>query len=817
MPLEWVNLIKQALRRIFYLGESQRLKWASKSINYFLPSCSLTSSQLSDLILSWKGIVLDSIMEDMMFYKSVNKSNNDQIKSLHVLKAEQAALAIRNNFDSVSKIEAIQQKIDLIESSFGQKNSNKPRSSELVKFSQIQHQIDTGMVVLEMVVFVNPINKNIQIGVSVITKSGDPQWLNINDSNQIIDSLKSYRKAIASGDDGLLKTHIQLISDKLWKPIAASLPQDTKKIYIGADGPLNFLSFATLLDDQGKFLSERYQIAYVGSARDLLRLAKPSSAKNLVIYANPIFSSVSTNGAPSSKTNDALLGMRAIELAEFAKVQLPQLPGSEREAAIVSQIAMDAQWTNETHLGLDASKKGLMTMTAPAVLHLATHGFFLGGEEIGGDGERGMKIAAVTDATTPAPSANPKPLKISPMRQSGVALTGGQSTLQAWGRGEFPDPSNDGILTAEEVAGLDLDGNWLVTLSACETGVGQVQSGEGVFGLRRAFMMAGAQNLLMTLWPVSDDVTPKIMADFYKKALATHDAAGALSDVQRDWLVKLRDEKGLLAAVRDAGPFAMVVMANPNAKEAPDIAVSHSAAGGGKNEPNNSSAEEISATSSTKPYSSASLELPPPISSSVNATASSTAPGADSAAQSGLSQGQSGKVLSFEEASRRADAGDAYAQAVVSVYYKVGYKVPIDFSLSAKYAMKSAAQNNPLGIYQLGGLRTQGKGMEKNPQQGLALQKKALEGIKAMPEDPYAMTFLGQFEAKTNPAGAFKLYQRAAGMGYPVAVGLLSSCYHHGNGTAKNPEMAAKTLKMAADMGLGLAKQAEALIESAGR
>jgi CHAT domain-containing protein len=150
------------------------------------------------------------------------------------------------------------------------------------------------------------------------------------------------------------------------------------------------------------------------------------------------------------------------------------------------------------------------------------------------------------------------------MRQSGVALTGGQSTLQAWGRGEFPDPSNDGILTAEEVAGLDLDGTWLVTLSACETGVGQVQSGEGVFGLRRAFMMAGAQNLLMTLWPVSDETTPKIMADFYREALKTGDAAGSLAKVQRDWLVKLRNEKGLLAAVRDAGPFAMVVMANPN-------------------------------------------------------------------------------------------------------------------------------------------------------------------------------------------------------------------------------------------------------------
>ena len=149
------------------------------------------------------------------------------------------------------------------------------------------------------------------------------------------------------------------------------------------------------------------------------------------------------------------------------------------------------------------------------------------------------------------------------MRRGGLALAGAQNTFQAWGRGEAPQPSNDGVLTAEEAAGLDLQGTWLVTLSACETGVGKSQSGEGVFGLRRAIMMAGAKNLLMTLWPVSDDTTGKIMADFYTKALTSGKAWESLAEVQRDWLVKLRKEKGLQVAVRDAGPFAMAVMVNP--------------------------------------------------------------------------------------------------------------------------------------------------------------------------------------------------------------------------------------------------------------
>jgi len=320
------------------------------------------------------------------------------------------------------------------------------------------------------------------------------------------------------------------------------------------------------MDLDGNFLSQNFQIAYVGSGRDLLRQTKQSDKKDIIIYANPNFSSPLESKPYKLDVDTASnnRSMRPSELAEFSKVQLPELPGTEHEAITVAQIAKDAQWTNSTHLGYEASKRGLMAMMAPGVLHLATHGFFLGGEDGCSVGDRGMKLVAAPEAQNPGGFQNSKPLTMSPMRQSGVVLTGGQSTLQAWGRGEFPDPSNDGILTAEEVAGLDLDGTWLVTLSACETGLGQVQSGEGVFGLRRAFMIAGAQNLLMTLWPVSDEVTPKIMADFYKEALATHDAAGSLAKVQRDWLVKLRNEKGLLAAVRDAGPFAMVVMANPN-------------------------------------------------------------------------------------------------------------------------------------------------------------------------------------------------------------------------------------------------------------
>jgi CHAT domain-containing protein len=131
----------------------------------------------------------------------------------------------------------------------------------------------------------------------------------------------------------------------------------------------------------------------------------------------------------------------------------------------------------------------------------------------------------------------------------------GQVTLDAWKRGETPPTDGDGILTAEEVGDLDLNGTWLVVLSACDTGIGEPRAGEGVMGLRRGFIQAGAQNLLMTLWPVFDVPSGKLMLDFYSALHQNNNPSEALANVQRDWLVKLRSKYGLLPAVVMAGAF----------------------------------------------------------------------------------------------------------------------------------------------------------------------------------------------------------------------------------------------------------------------
>ena len=164
------------------------------------------------------------------------------------------------------------------------------------------------------------------------------------------------------------------------------------------------------------------------------------------------------------------------------------------------------------------------------------------------------------------PANAPVPLTRNAMFSSGLALAGAQETLKAWKRGEVPPMENDGILTAEEVAMLNLQGTWLVVLSACDTGIGEARNGEGVMGLRRGFVQAGAQNLLMTLWPISDKWSVEIMKAFYEKAMTSGDAAQTMAEVQAEWLAKLRKEKGALIAARIAGPFILTSRGKPAGK-----------------------------------------------------------------------------------------------------------------------------------------------------------------------------------------------------------------------------------------------------------
>jgi len=156
-----------------------------------------------------------------------------------------------------------------------------------------------------------------------------------------------------------------------------------------------------------------------------------------------------------------------------------------------------------------------------------------------------------------------------------------------------------------------------------------------------------------------------------------------------------------------------------------------------------------------------------------------------------VTQAQDNRVLTFDEAKQLADQGDAYGEAVVAFHYSVGWQTEKNLELAAEYAMSSARKGHPLGIFRLGALRRAGEGIEKNEEQGLALQKKAFDGLNDMSGNPYAITALGVmlFQGKVVPENkkeAARLYKIAADMGFAPAQFNYAMCAEAGHGVEIN-------------------------------
>jgi CHAT domain-containing protein len=279
------------------------------------------------------------------------------------------------------------------------------------------------------------------------------------------------------------------------------------------DGALNLIPFAALVDEEGKYLAQRFEITYLTSGRDLLRLAAQSSARSSpVVMAAPDYG----KSAAAGPLETGLKPVRSADLDRSGLVFKP-LEGTAAEAsALQGLLKLDRE---HVLTGRNATEGRLKALRGPRILHVATHGFFLTDREI----ERAALKPVGFSSHTP-----PLPLSENPLLRSGLALAGAN--------GRRSGERDDGILTAAEAAQLDLRGTQLVVLSACETGVGKVQTGEGVYGLRRALVLAGAQTQVASLWKVADKATQELMVDYYQRLLKGEGRSAALRSVQEAML-----------------------------------------------------------------------------------------------------------------------------------------------------------------------------------------------------------------------------------------------------------------------------------------
>jgi CHAT domain-containing protein len=549
--------IDRNLQSVLSMDEKSRLGWQNENLSMDVFASVLRPEQIAQLSLRWKGVVLASLMEDraltMAFSK--NKNSSKELQELQGLRTQLAKIA----FDQNKKEEAdkISEKIGAIQRSMASRSTGfgRVRASADLTVDTILPALSGGSVFVDFFEFNDPKLKGderLHYGAILIAEDGTPVFIRIPDRMAIDSAADAIRTAVKNGDEQSLQENLATLSKKLWQPVAEKISTETKRIIVSPDGKLSFISFAALMDGEGKFICEKYLISYVASGRDLAKQDSAKENKSITLFANPKFDLNSTK-----KIGDRL-AMRSSEISAFGDIQLPPLLGTEEECKALKQAAISTGWNPTTYVGAEATEQQIRSVKNTGILHLATHGFYLNAFTPAKDDTRGMSITPVEDS--PKPQAQNG---ADPMRASGIALSGAQNTIKEWSKSKCPDPENDGILTAEEVAGLNLDGTWIVTLSACETGIGEARSGEGVFGLRRAFMMAGSKNLIMTLWAVNDASTAEIMADFYKRCFASSDASRSLAETQRDWLLKIKKDKGLLAAVRDAGPFVIATTGKP--------------------------------------------------------------------------------------------------------------------------------------------------------------------------------------------------------------------------------------------------------------
>lgn len=281
-----------------------------------------------------------------------------------------------------------------------------------------------------------------------------------------------------------------------------SLLGDAKKVYFSPDGAFHQISLATLKNPAtGKYLVDQVEVRMVGNTGDLLQASGTSKGGKAMLFGYPDYKADDPMKKVSPAKTQTELQKGTSRYLDLTSGEVVELPGTKVELTTIKQLLEESNIPAQSFMLRDASEDNLKSVRDPVILHIATHGFFL-------------SDAQVTD------QAQDADLVANPLLRSGILLAGCEASVHGQ---SAPINREDGVLTAFEAMNLFLDGTDLVVLSACETGLGEIRNGEGVYGLQRAFRQAGAKSILISLWKVSDEATQLLMTSMYREYLKNGD------------------------------------------------------------------------------------------------------------------------------------------------------------------------------------------------------------------------------------------------------------------------------------------------------
>ena len=339
------------------------------------------------------------------------------------------------------------------------------------------------------------------------------EMVDLGDAEEIDKAIAIFKREIneSKGSETLKAMDTsRRIHDLVFEPLRKKALDEVKEIFISPDGNLNLIPFEVLQGPDGRFLIEDYTFNYLAAGRDILGFGEiKERGDGALLLGDPDFDLGIEEKALTLKKLALAEGKSQVQTKRSADMRgfsFQRLPGTGEEVKTIQGLLRDE--VVDLYTGKEALEEVLKQKGAPRIFHLATHGFFLSDQDLFALREegmgRGLQLAGMQGPVG-------KGVKVeNPLLRSGIALAGANNALRS---GELE--KSDGIVTAEKILGLRLRGTDMVVLSACETGVGEVKAGEGVYGLRRAFTQAGTKSLVMSLWSVPDKETKELMIAFY--------------------------------------------------------------------------------------------------------------------------------------------------------------------------------------------------------------------------------------------------------------------------------------------------------------
>lgn len=408
---------------------------------------------------------------------------------------------------SLSKEELAEQKIDLasleaeansMERALSSRSAtfSSGYSTQKVNFQQIRDVLTDKEAVVEIIRVQNfdyEFKEDSRYIALVLTKAmKSPKMIVLENGAQLETRYaKFYRNAIQQKlDDGYSY-------DQYWARFDSELA-GKKAIYISPDGAFNQINLNTLKKPSGDYVIKTYDLTIVGNSRDLIEL----KAKK----------------AGAIKKDAILLGF-----PDYGGDKIAALPGTKVEIETVSKILKGAGYKLSQFAEQNASEKNVKALNSPSLMHIATHGYFLKDS----DSQNGAFGIAAENAAN------------NPLLRSGLMLANASKTID--GAASDIESNDNGILTAYEAMNLNLEGTNLIVLSACETGLGDVKNGEGVYGLQRAFLVAGADAMIMSLWKVDDAATQQLMTNFYSNWIKLGNKQTAFKQAQLQLMAKYKE------------------------------------------------------------------------------------------------------------------------------------------------------------------------------------------------------------------------------------------------------------------------------------